>query len=262
MQTTANTTATSHINYNAYGYTKMLIQGPYTSGFNGAYFDIYTHGYHLGQGYRMYSPALPRFTSPDFLSPFGRGGINAYAYCNGDPVNRIDPHGTSAILFIAGILKVGLKRAMKPASKGAYKAANTDVHSDRNIKANAVSRLMNDYSRDPTGVTDRVKHLPLNVLGKGTGHLKLNDPVRIWARYMTDKGFIEQTENIMMPRNTRNISYRDDGRQTSLTILYLDRLARSLSNNHPGDFKLSLTDYYEARKRVEDYENVMLAATH
>ncbi|QJQ11741.1 RHS repeat-associated core domain-containing protein [Pseudomonas putida] len=261
MQTTANTTATSHINYNAYGYTKMLIQGRYTSGFNGAYFDIHTHGYHLGQGYRMYSPALPRFTSPDFLSPFGRGGINAYAYCNGDPVNRIDPHGTSAILFIAGILQRGLKQAMKPASKGAYKAANTDFHRDRNIQVNAVSRLMNDYSRDPTGVTARVKHLPPNVLAKGTGHLKLNDPGRIWASHMTDVGYIEQHENIMMQRN---ISYDDDGRQTSLTRLFLERFARSSSNpkNHPEDLKRSLDYYYETRKRVEEYQNVMLAARH
>ena len=34
-----------------------------------------------------------RFNSPDTLSPFGKGGINAYAYCAGDPVNRSDPSG-------------------------------------------------------------------------------------------------------------------------------------------------------------------------
>lgn len=60
MQTVASTTTASHIHYNAYGYTKMLIQGPYSSGFNGEYFNIHTHGYHLGQGYRVYSPALTR----------------------------------------------------------------------------------------------------------------------------------------------------------------------------------------------------------
>src|SRR5471032_2916159 len=34
-----------------------------------------------------------RFNSPDSLSPFWKGGVNAYAYCVGDPVNRVDPTG-------------------------------------------------------------------------------------------------------------------------------------------------------------------------
>ena len=29
----------------------------------------------------------------DDLSPFGEGGLNAYGYCSGDPVNRCDPDG-------------------------------------------------------------------------------------------------------------------------------------------------------------------------
>ena len=34
-----------------------------------------------------------RFHSPDSWSPFGGGGLNAYMYCVGDPVNRADPTG-------------------------------------------------------------------------------------------------------------------------------------------------------------------------
>ncbi|KPY35049.1 Uncharacterized protein ALO52_00166 [Pseudomonas syringae pv. primulae] len=34
-----------------------------------------------------------RFNGTDDLSPFGKGGLNAYAYCAGDPVNRSDPSG-------------------------------------------------------------------------------------------------------------------------------------------------------------------------
>jgi RHS repeat-associated protein len=49
--------------------------------------------YFLGNGYRCYSPALKRFISPDSWSPFGNGGINIYAYCGCDPVNRQDPSG-------------------------------------------------------------------------------------------------------------------------------------------------------------------------
>lgn len=62
-------------------------------GFNGQRFEPATGGYLLGDGHRLYNPALMRFTRPDALSPFGKGGLNAYAYCEGDPVNRKDPKG-------------------------------------------------------------------------------------------------------------------------------------------------------------------------
>ena len=54
-----------------------------------------TGGYLLGNGHRHYSTSLLRFTTPDTLSPFGAGGINPYAYCNGDPINYIDRNGKS-----------------------------------------------------------------------------------------------------------------------------------------------------------------------
>ncbi|WP_313741213.1 RHS repeat-associated core domain-containing protein [Pseudomonas sp.] len=61
--------------------------------FNGQPLDLVPEGYLLGNGYRLFSPAVRRFYSPDSLSPFGRGGSNAYAYCAGDPLNRTDPSG-------------------------------------------------------------------------------------------------------------------------------------------------------------------------
>jgi len=61
--------------------------------FNGERLDPVSGTYHLGNGYRAYSPVLMRFTCPDSWSPFGAGGINAYAWCEGDPVNRADPSG-------------------------------------------------------------------------------------------------------------------------------------------------------------------------
>ncbi|KPA97199.1 RHS repeat-associated core domain-containing protein [Pseudomonas asplenii] len=62
-------------------------------GFNGERPDPLTGHYLLGNGYRAFNPVLMRFNSPDNLSPFGQGGLNAYAYCLGDPVNRQDPTG-------------------------------------------------------------------------------------------------------------------------------------------------------------------------
>ena len=62
-------------------------------GFNGERPDPVTGHYLLGIGYRAFNPVLMRFNSPDSWSPFGKGGLNAYAYCVGDPVNRVDPTG-------------------------------------------------------------------------------------------------------------------------------------------------------------------------
>ncbi|VVQ00571.1 hypothetical protein PS910_03768 [Pseudomonas fluorescens] len=61
--------------------------------FNGEQRDRKTGCYLLGNGYRPYNPKLMRFHSADSLSPFGAGGMNAFAYCAGDPVNRTDPTG-------------------------------------------------------------------------------------------------------------------------------------------------------------------------
>ncbi|WP_434518718.1 RHS repeat-associated core domain-containing protein [Pseudomonas sp. NFX1] len=62
-------------------------------GFNGEWLETVSQGYLLGNGYRMYRPVLRRFLAPDADSPFGEGGLNTYAYCAGDPVNRVDPSG-------------------------------------------------------------------------------------------------------------------------------------------------------------------------
>ncbi|WP_095148687.1 RHS repeat-associated core domain-containing protein [Pseudomonas sp. Irchel s3a18] len=73
-------------------------------GFNGERPDPVTGNYHLGNGYRQFNPVLMRFNSPDSWSPFGEGGVNAYAYCGGDPINRADPNGHS---FMGLILVLG-----------------------------------------------------------------------------------------------------------------------------------------------------------
>ncbi|WP_066947618.1 RHS repeat-associated core domain-containing protein [Streptomyces lushanensis] len=72
-------------------------------GFDGERTDPALGWYHLGNGYRPYHPGMMRFTAPDELSPFGAGGINPYAYCLGDPVNRVDPSGHLSWMAWLGI---------------------------------------------------------------------------------------------------------------------------------------------------------------
>lgn len=62
-------------------------------GFTGAYRVSLIPAYFLGNGHRGYLPSLMRFNTQDNLSPFAAGGLNPYAYCGADPINRIDPTG-------------------------------------------------------------------------------------------------------------------------------------------------------------------------
>ena len=83
------------IAYTPYGHRPADIGLLSLLGFNGERPDPLTGHYHLGNGYRQFNPGLMRVNSPDSWSPFGEGGLNAYAYCGGDPRNRVDPTGHS-----------------------------------------------------------------------------------------------------------------------------------------------------------------------
>jgi RHS repeat-associated protein len=63
-----------------------------------------TVGWYLLGSYRAYNPRLMRFHSPDANSPFGRGGLNAYTYVSGDPVNRVDPSGEGFLDWLPVII--------------------------------------------------------------------------------------------------------------------------------------------------------------
>ncbi|MCF1487479.1 RHS repeat-associated core domain-containing protein [Pseudomonas sp. AA27] len=79
--------------FSAYGHDPAQADIRAQLGFNGVIRELLTGCYLLGNGHRAFSPTLMRFHSPDGLSPFAAGGINAYGYCGGDPVNHVDPDG-------------------------------------------------------------------------------------------------------------------------------------------------------------------------
>lgn len=80
------------IAYSAYGDQCAEHEVVSSLGFNGELREAF-HWYFLGNGYRVYNPRLMRFLSSDSWSPFGKGGLNGYMYCVGDPVNYSDPTG-------------------------------------------------------------------------------------------------------------------------------------------------------------------------
>lgn len=87
-------------------------------GFTSAYQDPVTRNYPLGHGYRMYDRSSMRFTALDDYSPYGTGGMNAMAYCEGDPINGFDPTGhnflRSAFLTFDTMLTAVLTATVPP----------------------------------------------------------------------------------------------------------------------------------------------------
>ncbi|MGX1018366.1 RHS repeat-associated protein [Pseudomonas sp. Y3 TE3536] len=83
-------TGSKSVAYSPYGFQRGMES---LIGFTGQMQSLLPIGYFLGNGYRFFDVVTHRFNSPDEFSPFGRGGVNAYVYCGGDPVNRTDPSG-------------------------------------------------------------------------------------------------------------------------------------------------------------------------
>ena len=88
------------IAYSPYGHRIAESELSGVLGFNGQRPERGTGHYLLGNGYRAFNPVLMRFNSPDNLSPFGKAGLNPYAYCFGNPINRSDPTGHVATALL------------------------------------------------------------------------------------------------------------------------------------------------------------------
>lgn len=98
--------------YTPYGFLGLSNDPPFV-GFAGQWREAMTGLYPLGNGYRSYSSIIMRLITPDGLSPFDKGGLNAYTYCGGDPVNYADPSGQFNIKISASgaVKRLGLKKA-------------------------------------------------------------------------------------------------------------------------------------------------------
>lgn len=105
-----------HLSHTPYGFRSLLSASP---GMAGAQIDPVTGWYFLGNGYRVFNPALMRFHSPDSWSPFGVGGINPYIYSLGDPVNRMDLNGHLSTASIIGITLASVSLLLAILSFGA-----------------------------------------------------------------------------------------------------------------------------------------------
>ena len=87
--------------YGAYGHLAR-VPGTARTGYAGEVIESGLDSYLLGE--RFYVPYLRCFISPDPASPFAAGGFSRYAYCSGDPVNRVDPSGNASLAWLGRLL--------------------------------------------------------------------------------------------------------------------------------------------------------------
>jgi len=122
-------------------------------GFNGERYDVAARAYALGQGYRSYSPVLMRFHAPDHLSPFEQGGLNAYAFCEGDPVNYQDPtgHMRGASIWLSS--KEALKRLVSIFDRPASPTVGTKVIPDTLTTPVTATKKITRFSNLPSRIT-------------------------------------------------------------------------------------------------------------
>lgn len=136
-------------------------------GFNGERRDPVSGVNHLGIGYRAYNPALMRFHCPDFMSPFGVGGINTYAFCAGDPVNQSDPSGHHSVGGWLGILAgVVLGSVMTPISGGTSLAVFLSITTTVISTGLAVAQQFEEESDPKAGAALGWAALAVGVFGE------------------------------------------------------------------------------------------------
>ncbi|MBD1555210.1 RHS repeat-associated core domain-containing protein [Pseudomonas typographi] len=107
--------------------------------------------YLFGNGHRAYIPGLRRFAQADTFSPFAAGGLNSYAYCLSDPVNRQDLSGHASIF--SRLAKLFRRGAKKPRAANSGRAL--DAMSDPIAGAPALANLRQGELRTKWACTEK-----------------------------------------------------------------------------------------------------------
>lgn len=149
--------------YSPYGLQSAPRRAGTHLGFNGQFKEGTTGWYHLGNGHRVYNSVLMRFHSPDRLSPFGKGGLNAYAYCSGSPVNRVDPSGRSWLALLGSAVGSLLNAIF--AGTAISRAAAYIVKSEPQSRMWRIGNTMAFWG-GASGLPSRAVGLPDNILAR------------------------------------------------------------------------------------------------
>lgn len=188
-------------------------------GFNGEQPDPVTGHYPLGNGYRFFNPVLMRFNSPDSWSPFGKGGLNSYTYCGGEPINRVDSNGHSWTLarFFTHLFSKKTDFSETRMWKNLIKTA------DSNIAAKTPGSRMSPFTMDAIKLAKHRSEEEFGTLSQNASSLNMTP-----EEYATNKILWHQQYNVYdyyhldgldIITHTRNNISRIDRKMAVLTDL-------------------------------------------
>lgn len=168
--------------YTVYGYAPVASEERSVLGFNGQHRSLGTDLYVLGNGYRIYSTTLNRFYSADHLSPFGHGGINAYAYCAGDPVNRDDPSGHMWRTRGGNTLQT---TGRQPAGRQLTRPNSVSSSRSSSVESLSSSSSSRSRSRSPVSITTSQSLEAATDGSSATGLMAYPSPERVSSRRLS-----------------------------------------------------------------------------
>ncbi|WP_432718913.1 RHS repeat-associated core domain-containing protein [Pseudomonas syringae] len=150
-------------------------------GFTGQRVDPVTGHYLLGNGYRAFNPVLMRFNSPDSLSPFGEGGVNAYGYCGGDPVNRVDltGHMVNPLKLVLKVMKVKRKSTLAVDGSSSVNLISVSPISSSGVNATAGSLSEASMSGTPRLAGQELRR-PARLIDSSMDNLTVDDAYSIY----------------------------------------------------------------------------------
>lgn len=199
-------------------------------GFTGERPDLVTGHYHLGNGYRQFDPVLMRFNRPDSLSPFGKGGLNAYGYCAGDPVNQIDPSGHFKVnAFLETLQALALTHhTPRPFNSTTMKAVTKTVKilggEDKVVELAAAKNMLPETLVINKTINIRMK--------KADATIKHMPPPLNTVQYRTAIDEVKKTQNMLVDflTGSRKDGFRPEDLHT-LNEKQLERL-KTLASKH------------------------------
>ena len=175
-------------------------------GFNGERPDPVTGWYLLGTGYhRPFNPVLMCFTSPDSWSPFGAGGLNAYAYCTGDPVNSTDPQGHTPLILKNFLRSIGIMKKSSPhRAVETSSTLHTSIPDNRAVEITALQETIDSMQKTISSQQQTISSQQNSIAAT---HKVISDGRVVVNRY---EATISQMEQLIIQQQDTIESLKDD----------------------------------------------------